>query len=232
MLQLTRTGFVHDGQLDAARDRFATNHCVVLEKLLEPALVEMAQRHIQQTPWQRTDFDDVGAELTLDNGTGIARALSLVVNTPEFLNVIRIITGREHINEFMGRVYRLAGGPQHHLSWHDDTQVPMRYVGFSINLSTGVFRGGTFELRDARTLARLAQVDNTGFGDAILFRISKDLQHRVTEVVGEVAKTAYAGWFYETGVNSFAELVKLHRNHGTLGDASASIALASALRSV
>jgi hypothetical protein len=63
-------------------------------------------------------------------------------------------------------------------------------------------------------------VNNTGFGDAILFRISKDLEHRVTEVVGEVAKTAYAGWFYETGVSSFAELVKLYRNHGTLGDAS------------
>jgi hypothetical protein len=220
MLQLTGTGFVHDEQLDAARDRFATNHCVVLKKLLEPALVEMAQRHIEQTPWLRTDFDDdIGTELTLDNEAGIARALSFVVNTPEFLNVIRIITGREHISEFMGRVYRLSGGPQHHLSWHNDTQVPMRYVGFSINLSTDVFRGGTFELRDARTLARLAQVNNTGFGDAILFRISKDLEHRVTEVVGEVAKTAYAGWFYETGVSLLAELVKLHRNHG-LGDSS------------
>jgi hypothetical protein len=220
MLQLTRTGFVHDGQLDAARDRFATNHCVVLEKLLEPALVEMAQRHMQQTPWQSTDIDGIGTLLTLDDGSGIARALSFVVNTPEFLNVIRIITGRDHISEFKGTVYRLAGGPQQHLSWHNDMQVPMRYVGFSINLSTDVFRGGTFELREARTLAPLAQVNNTGFGDAILFRISKDLQHRVTEVVGEVAKTAYAGWFYETGVSSFAELVKPRSNDGTLGDAS------------
>jgi hypothetical protein len=101
----------------------------------------------------------------------------------------------------------MVAGPQHQLSWHSDTKDPQRLVGFSMNLSTDIFRGGTFELRDRWTLAPLAQVNNTGFGDALLFRISNDLQHRVTEVVNKVDKTACAGWFRATGVSYYAELV-------------------------
>ena len=65
-------------------------------------------------------------------------------------------------------------------------------MGLSINLSTDVFSGGTFELRDRLTQAPLAQINNTGFSDALLFRVSNDLEHRVTEV-GKVAKNRMAG---------------------------------------
>jgi hypothetical protein len=106
--------------------------------------------------------------------------------------VIRIITSCAHISDFAGRVYRRTAGPQHHLSWHCDT-AEQRQVGFRMNLSTDIFHGGTFELRLRRTPALLARVNNTGFGDALLFRISNDLEHRVTEVVGEVTKIACAG---------------------------------------
>ena len=43
MLQLTRNGLVLHGQLDVLRERFMTNHCMVLEKLLEPAQLPDAQ---------------------------------------------------------------------------------------------------------------------------------------------------------------------------------------------
>ena len=41
----------------------------------------------------------------------------------------------------------------------------------------------------------LVQIANTGLGDAMLFRISGNLEHRVTEVTGDQPKTAFAGWF-------------------------------------
>ena len=56
MLQLTRKGLIHHGQLDALRDRFATNHCVVLEKILEPALLENVQRQIGEARWQSSAY--------------------------------------------------------------------------------------------------------------------------------------------------------------------------------
>jgi hypothetical protein len=207
MLQLTRKGLLHRGDLDALRDCFAANHWVVLEKLLEPELLEKVQRQIDQASWHCSTFDDfAGREDTLDAPVTV-RLLLFLLNSPGFLSAIRTVTGCAQISDSDGRVYRLAARPQHHLSWHTDTNDPTRRVGFSINLSTDAFHGGTFELRDRWTLAPLARVNNTGFGDALLFRISKDLQHRVTKVVDTVAKTACAGWFHARDVSFFAKLM-------------------------
>ena len=214
MLQLTRNGLVLDGKLDALRDRFATQHCIVLENLLEPALLAEIHRHIEGAQWNTSTFEDSGdglifsgTEFTL-NDRATRNLLGFILNNPQFLNVIRIITGYNQISDFDGRVYRMEAGSQHQLSWHNDIdKKERRQVGFSMNLSTDVFRGGSFELRDRWTWAPLAVVNNTGFGDALLFRISADLQHRVTEVVGTVPKTAYAGWFRATGARFFTELV-------------------------
>ena len=104
----------------------------------------------------------------------------------------------------------MEAGPQHQLSWHNDIDIKKeRLVGLSMNLSTEVFRGGAFELRDRWTTAPLAQVNNTGFGDALLFRISPDLQHRVTEVEDTVPKVACAGWFFATGKSFLTEMAGL-----------------------
>jgi 2OG-Fe(II) oxygenase superfamily len=208
MLQLTRNGLVLNGRLDALRNAFATQHCVVLENLLEPVLLEKIQRHIDRAQWNCSAFEDgfSGTEFTLDEPV-TCNLLGVLLNNQNFLNAIRMITGCTQISEFSGRVYRMAAGPQHHLSWHDDIDLKeKREVGFSMNLSTDVFRGGTFELRNRSTRAPLAQVNNTGFGDALLFRISTDLQHRVTQVVGKAPKTACAGWFRATGKSFLPEL--------------------------
>jgi 2OG-Fe(II) oxygenase superfamily len=213
MLQLTKNGLVLEGELDTLRERFSTNHCVVLEKLLEPALLENVQRRIEQAKWRNTTYENVGTEFTLEDPVAI-HILLFLLNRSEFLDAIRVITGCEEITDFLGRVYRLTAGPQSQLSWHTDidNSVELRHLALSINLSSDVYSGGTFELRDRVTKASLAQINNTGFGDALLFRVSNNLEHRVTEVVDKVAKTAFAGWFRATGVSLFADLVRQSAN--------------------
>jgi hypothetical protein len=56
-----------------------------------------------------------------------------------------------------------------------------------------------------------AQVNNTGFGDVLLFRISKDLEHRVTPIMEGVPKTACAGWFLATGESFMKRLLDQSR---------------------
>jgi hypothetical protein len=56
-------------------------------------------------------------------------------------------------------------------------------------------------MRDKRTDRMLVDVANTGLGDAMLFRISEHLVHRITPVEGDAPKTAFAGWF-EAGPSS------------------------------
>jgi hypothetical protein len=208
MLQITSKGLVSDGELDFLRDRFASHHCVVLENLLEPALLKNIQQQIERAAWQGRAFDDFGTELTLDNSTTI-NLLLFLLNNQKFLDVIRFITGCAQLSEVICRVYRQCADTQHQIQWHTDTDEPDRQVGFSLNLSTDVFRGGTFELRERQTARPLAQVNNSGFGDALLFRIFSNLEHRVTQVAGPVAKTACAGWFRATGKNFFRDLLAM-----------------------
>ena len=132
-------------------------------------------------------------ELCMDRGRAAALLLFLC-NDPTLFDLVRSITGCDPIGAFAGRVYRLLPGPKHAGRWHDDN-TDGRMIAMSINLGRAPFDGGVFELRDRDSGRVLRQVPNTGPGDALLFRIGPDLQHRVTGVEGEVEKTAYAGWF-------------------------------------
>jgi hypothetical protein len=77
----------------------------------------------------------------------------------------------------------------------------------SVNLSPQVYEGGALQLKLRHSDEILQEVRNTGLGDAILFRISKDLVHRVQGVTGEHPKIAFAGWFL-TGEDLLPSMAK------------------------
>jgi hypothetical protein len=81
--------------------------------------------------------------------------------------------------------------------WHDDTS-DGRLLAMSINLSPRGYQGGVFQMRESKSHWTLMEIANTGLGDALLFRVSSDLQHRVTEVQTGEPRTAFAGWFHST----------------------------------
>jgi hypothetical protein len=62
-------------------------------------------------------------------------------------------------------------------------------------LSTDVYEGGVLQIRRAGSQQILCEAHNTGFGDALVFRVDTGLEHRITPVEGNVPKTAMAGWF-------------------------------------
>lgn len=120
--------------------------------------------------------------------------LHFLTHDPRLFEVIQQITGCGRIGCFDGRVYRMVPGSQHYDSWHSD-MVEHRMIGMSINLSPAVYSGGVFQIRDVDTRQIIHEVANTGLADGILFRLSPQLQHRITDVDGSVPKTAFAGWF-------------------------------------
>ena len=79
-------------------------------------------------------------------------------------------------------------------SWHDDLAYD-RLVAISINVGTGAYLGGILQIRHRESGTIVSEVQNIQPGDAIVFRLSPDLEHRVTEVSGGVPRTAYSGWF-------------------------------------
>lgn len=210
VIQLTKSGPVISGRPVSLRHRFDTQQCVVLKNLLSPQLLEEVRAIVERSQWQDGDeYTEGSGTLLTSTDPAASRALHFLLNSPELLKIIAAVTGCEDISEFrLGAIYRMVAADQHHLSWHNDlNDDENRQVGLSLNLSTEVFRGGAFELRESVTRKLLAEVDNTGFGDALIFRVSSGLEHRVAPVTEGTTKTAFTGWFCATGRNYVTRLM-------------------------
>jgi hypothetical protein len=180
---------------DDLRGLFNRDHCICLSRLIEPGLFHFIQREIALAEFVPRTHERIGVELCMTPNRALG-LLHFFVNDPVFLATIQRISGCARIGCFTGRVYRMAPSSGHWDSWHNDIdRAEQRMLGMSINLSEERYYGGIFELRQAATQRTICERANTGSGDALLFRLSTDLQHRITDVVGSVPKTAFAGWF-------------------------------------
>ena len=196
MIQLTRSGVRvagTDDDLRRARALFDSVHCIQLRGLLAPDILVRLRRELDRARFAPRVHGHIGVELAMTHNAGLD-LLHFLINDPIFFRIIRQITGCAPIGSFGGRIYRMVPGSGHYDSWHSDA-VDHRMVGMSVNLSAQPYCGGTFQLRERASEAMLVEAPNTGFGDAIVFRIDERLQHQVTAVEGTVPKTAFAGWF-------------------------------------
>lgn len=195
MLQISRSGVVFSGsEADIARARtdYEQQDWVRLPAILDRELFEIAQAQLGASQFEEKTAN-LYRELTVANNA-LPFALLLLLNNPRLFRLIEEITGCGHIGCFRGRIYRIVPGANHHVEWHTDLN-GTRLVALSVNLNSEPYEGGVLSIREAATERILCELTNSGFGDAILFRIDERLQHRVSDVEGTVAKTALAGWF-------------------------------------
>jgi hypothetical protein len=193
MIQLLKSTVLTDPRdIEHRKAEFREKHCVILPTLLEPKLLDFLLERLERGRWCDNVNEGVGREIVLDDAP--ARGLlHFGLNAPVFLDTVQEIAGCGPLTRFDGRVYRFIPNSDHHAVWHRDLENGL--IGLSMNLSKSGYEGGIFQLRERQTQRMLAEIANTGWGDAMLFRISKQLEHRVTEVMGENSKTAFAGWF-------------------------------------
>ena len=195
MLQISRSGVVISGSeadIELARADFEKQNWVRLPAILDRELLGMAQAQLGESQFEEKTAN-LYRELTVAD-SALPFALLLLLNNRQLFKLIEEITGCGHIGCFRGRIYRIVPGANHHVEWHTDLN-GTRLVALSVNLNTQPYEGGILSIREAATERVLSEVTNSGFGDAILFRIDERLQHRVSDVEGTVAKTALAGWF-------------------------------------
>jgi len=206
MIQLRKSRVVADPQdIERCKIEFDEKHCVLLPKLLEPPLLDFLLERLEQGLWQDRVHEDIGNEVVLEDAS--ARGLlHFVANAPAFLKIVEEITGCGPLTQFEGRIYRFVPNSGHYDSWHNDNGNG-RLVAMSLNLSLRGYEGGVFQLREWSSKRIVAEIANTGWEDAALFRISGELEHQVTEVTGEQPKTAFAGWLKSEDPNPFAGAV-------------------------
>lgn len=171
----------------------AKNYLILKNLVTTDFLTRLSPRIAAASFSERTD-EDIATEHVMDDEatTGI---LLFAFNNQKLFEFLQQITGCEEIGCFIGRVYRFMPDSNHHDSWHDDRAGGKRLLGLSLNLGNRIHSGGVLAIREKRSGTILCQVTNSVFGDAILFRLGDDLEHRVTDVTGNVARTVFAGWF-------------------------------------
>lgn len=192
MLQLTQAGAVVRGDAeDIARMRgtFECQHVLRLPQFLPAVRLRYLQDALARAAFvARAKQDGIG-EVCLSRAEPVWDHLLFMMNDPTLFHWIEQLTGCDPIGCFSGRVWRGVD-----LDWHDDW-VQARMIGISVNLSTEVFSGGALRVREKASHTQICDVTNTGFGDAVLFRISEHLEHRVTPVEGTAHRTVLTGWF-------------------------------------
>lgn len=196
MLQITMNGLGPmplQESLRELRDRFNEANHIVIAGFLELELLRYIQRNISDDDFYTRTHGEIAYELCLQKYRAHT-LLYFLLNNPSLFRFIQEVTGCGKIGCFEGRGYRIVPGQGHYDKWHND-MVGNRLVAISINLSTEKFEGGELQIRDKQSMRVLNEVANTGFGDAVIFRLSNDLQHRIADIEGRAPKTAFAGWF-------------------------------------
>jgi hypothetical protein len=211
VIQISNTGVTSDPEeVERLRAEFSAANCVRFPQLLDRGLLDFVQRRFGECRWKPNPHSDPGGELGLDDTTDDPVTLHLLyfaANLPEFRALIERITRSVPLDVFRGRLYRKIAGSNHYNKWHDDN-VDNRRIAMSINLSPRGYSGGLLEMRKRGTEETEMRVANTGYGDAIIFRISDQLEHRVTDVEGAEPKVAFAGWFRNDRPGFIADVVK------------------------
>jgi len=194
-LRIERTKLHRHADLQPLRQHFAERHYVRLPSLLEPALLKLVAKRVDEGEFVDRAHHGIGTELCLVPGvaTGL---LQMLFNDPALLDAVEAIAGCR-AGCFDGRVYRMSASGGHHDSWHSDAGED-RLVAVSLNLSPEPYEGGDLEIRPAAASEATDVVRNAEFGSAVMFRISPALRHRVNALRGSRPRTAYAGWFRST----------------------------------
>ncbi len=202
MLQLSFNGLKigSAAELEAAREEFAQFHCLFLKDFLHPSVLKKIRGLVEKLEYYtREDLDTEGKvfarELTLHDRHPLASLMLVLLNQQDLFRAIQEISGSEApLRFFRSRVYQMKPGAEHYDAWHDDHE-KAQTVGLSLNLSVEAVEGGGFEIRNANDLQVYRKISGSEFGDAHIFAIGPEFQHRVLPVTGKTARRNCAGWF-------------------------------------
>lgn len=221
---LTRFGFfcdASDSELRAVRRHFDQRNFIRLPGFVDREMLRVVWRGMRDGDFHSASYAGVGKDLKLRN-PALWSVLYLFMNDPRLFRFIRRAIGCGPIGSFHGRIYRMVAQPGVALDWHDDRKSRGRLVAISINLSERPYRGGTLMIR-TKSGGAAESAPNIGFGDAIVFRIAANLEHRVEPVIGDAPKTALTGWFFSYPKFRNSAVFALARRRGFADGAAAAM---------
>lgn len=186
-------------QMEQLRIEFAETCCVYLPGFVGTPILRQLIKKLETTvllPKFESEGDDkFGQVLFVPTTQPIIFMFHLVMNNPSLFSLVETITDCPPIGNFRGRMHRSLPAKDHSIDWHGDN-ADGRLLGVTINLSAGKYLGGTFLLRNKHSGKILRKISDTNAGDAFIFSISPDLQHRLMPLSDSGGdRTVGVGWF-------------------------------------
>jgi hypothetical protein len=198
MIQVRRNGEVITGDLNGLSEEFARRKCVRLPELIEPELLGYLLKHIDARPmttkFERDGALQFGEVLVLPPTEPALFIFRLLMNNRRLFVALETITGCATIGNFLGRIHSSQSGSGHQIEWHGDNAAH-RLLGLTLELSRDHYTGGCFQLRRKHSQEILFEMPRQRPGDAVIFAIDPDLQHRLTLIESGGPRTVGAGWF-------------------------------------
>jgi hypothetical protein len=208
MIQFTSDGVeitASPARLSEASEEFERQKLIYLPGLLSPALADTVRVGIEEDGFEEPEATTEaaasvyrgayqGAKVGQDLRPGAAaQVIADRTNDPRLLQFVQTITASPPLTKCIGRVFRLFPMADD-LPWHTDAEGG-RLADLIIDLSAVQHEDGRFEMRDARTSEIINAVDTMAFGDALLIRISPEIEHHYKAITGSIPKVTFSGWF-------------------------------------
>jgi len=182
--------------IEDLRAVFERRHFVLLPPLFEPEVLHYLLRRITAAEFvakeERHDGRVFGITEFLAATDPAFFVFNLLLNNRDLFAAVRALTGCSSIGNFVGRIHRSTAG-EHRIDWHDDF-ADHRLVGLNIDLSLKDYSGGRFQLRCKDEAEPFCDVGRIGLGRALLFRLSTEIEHRLTPITAG-QRTVAVGWF-------------------------------------
>ena len=190
----------------AARESLKKHKLLRLPELIAPEFAAKIREGMERDGFQEPDeatkksvyggwYGPVRQDL---NPGRTIKMLDARVNNPAFLKFVQELSGsRKPFGRCVGRVFRLRATEEDHV-WHTDAEGG-RKADIVIDLSAVRYKGGSFEMRDAKTKKIFSRIDDLHYREGVLALISPRIQHHNKRVTSKVQRITYVGWFVPKG---------------------------------
>lgn len=184
-----------DAESEAAlAAQFAQRHVLELPDLIQPDVLGALAPAIQAMRFVPRAEEGVGPRLR-ERPTRVGNLLCLLLRRQELRDWLTRITGVSPLLAVNGAVARFESGGGQNLDWHNDRDRSGRVLAVTINIGSAPYEGGLFQMRRCDTGEVLFEHSHRRPGSALVFRVSKALEHRVTPVSAGGPRTVFSGWY-------------------------------------
>jgi len=189
--------FIDEALIQHYREEFASTNCILVPGFLSGNVLESILKKLNlapfQTKFEMNEMNKFGKVLFVPVNAPVVFTFQLLLNNPDLFSMLQDIAQCDHIGNFTGRIHRSEEGGDHAIGWHSDNS-DNRLLAITLCLGTDDYTGGKFQIRKTGDEHIIKEFGQLNAGDAIIFKISPDLEHRLTTLENG-RRTVGVGWF-------------------------------------